>query len=292
LRFWLASGSPENCLIALKEKKWGSSRRLEFLWQKVALGDVLAIYASKPISRVIGFGKVKEKMAEETALWPDEQEAEKALYPLRLAFATEKVLEPDAWQSEGVFVGDLKVAPRQSLNPVVDRGVIASLLERAATQWTVNLDHLVPPQVSGEVEKRRKKEAETAPSLHTKIRDMLIEIGEMENKVPLKQYPMDDHLLDVVWKRIETGNPACVFEIQVGGDIYHALVKLKHAFDLWNSDLFLVLTEKDLPMAKQLVGGAFHEIKDRIRLTLTADIERLHRLHRQITRVRKDVGLR
>jgi len=292
LRFWLASGSSENCLLALRESKWGSSRKLEFLWEKVTPGDVITIYASKPVSRVIGFAKVKDKLVEDTVFWPDEQEAGKILYPLRLTFTAEKLLEPEAWQNEGVFIGDLKVPTYRSLNPIVDRSIIASLLERAATQWKTDLDHLMPPKVVEEVKKRRKREVDMPPTLHTKIRDMLIEIGEMESKIPSKQYPFDDQLLDVVWKRIETGNPAYVFEIQVGGDIYQAMVKLKHAFDLWNSDLFLVVTEKDLPIARQLISGAFHEIKDRIRVLLTADIERLHRLHRQIAKVKKEAGLR
>jgi len=292
LRFWLASGSPENCLLAIKEGKWGSSRKLEFIWEKMAPGDVLAIYASKPVSRIVGFAKVKDKLVEETALWADEQKAGKALYPLRITFTVEKMLEPNALQKDGVFVGDLNVPTFRSLNPMIDRNIIAALLERAASQWKIKLEHLMPPEVAVTVRKRRKREVETPPTLHTKIRDMLIQIGEMENRVPLKQYPMDDHLLDVVWKRIETGNPAYVFEIQVGGDIYQALVKLKHAFDLWNSDLFLVLTEKDLSMARQLINGAFHEIKERIRILLATDVERLHRLHRQIAKVKKETGLR
>jgi len=45
-RFWLLSGSPD---------------------------DVLAIYASKPVSRIVGLVEAKDKLAEETALWPDER---------------------------------------------------------------------------------------------------------------------------------------------------------------------------------------------------------------------------
>lgn len=188
---------------------------------KVSQDDVLAFYVSTPVSRVLGFGQVKDRSKEETTLWPDEEEAGKALYPLRLTFTIEKLLEPDTWQKEGIFVGDLRVPTYRSLNPIVDRKIIASLLERAATQWKIKFDHLMPPEVIETVQKRRKKESEGLPTLHTRIRDMLLEIGEMESRFPSKQYPMDDHLLDVVWKRIETGNPAYVFEIQVGGDIYH-----------------------------------------------------------------------
>jgi hypothetical protein len=45
---------------------------------------------------------------------------------------------------------------------------------------------------------------------------------------------MDGTRLDAVWRRVEKSVPTYVFEIQVGGDIYHAIAKLKHAYDLWN----------------------------------------------------------
>jgi hypothetical protein len=53
-----------------------------------------------------------------------------------------------------------------------------------------------------------------------------------------------------------------VFEVQIGGDIYHAMSKLKHAFDLWNSHVFLVATMGDKSKYQELLSGTFHEVAD------------------------------
>jgi len=39
------------------------------------------------------------------------------------------------------------------------------------------------------------------------------------------------------------------------------LGKLKHAFDLWNSNIFLVVAEENVSQARHLLAGTFHERK-------------------------------
>ena len=58
--------------------------------------------------------------------------------------------------------------------------------------------------------------------------------------------------------------PTYVFEVQVGGDIYHAMSKLKEAFDLWNSHIFLVASNQDRGKYEELLAGTFHEVADRM----------------------------
>jgi len=86
---------------------------------------------------------------------------------------------------------------------------------------------------------------------------------------------MDGAKLDVVWRRIDRAVPAYVFEVKIGGDPYHAVGKLKHAFDLWNSNIFLIVSDKDIPKAKDLLTGTFHEIEARVRLLEPRKIDEL-----------------
>jgi len=72
--------------------------------------------------------------------------------------------------------------------------------------------------------------------------------------------------LDVVWLKVREGVPAYVFEVQIGGDLYHAISKLKHAHDVWNSNIFLVITNKNALKIQDLLSGAFHEIKEELRV--------------------------
>ena len=63
---------------------------------------------------------------------------------------------------------------------------------------------------------------------------------------------------------MERSVPTYVFEVQVGGDIYHAMSKLKHAFDLWNSHIFLVASNRERGKYQELLAGTFHEVADKM----------------------------
>jgi hypothetical protein len=97
--------------------------------------------------------------------------------------------------------------------------------------------------------------------------------------------------LDVVWKRVEKSVPTFAFEVQIGGDIYHALGKLKHAFDLWNSSIFLVIDRGSLPKVGELLGGTFHEIAPNLKVVEIEALERLQRALATVHDLEKEVGL-
>lgn len=105
------------------------------------------------------------------------------------------------------------------------------------------------------------------------------------------EYSMDGAELDAVWRRVENTVPTCVFEVQIGGDIYHAVGKLKHAYDIWNSNLILVARKEDLPKIKQLLAGTFHEVNDKIKLVEPSKIEELFRLKKAYHDLEAQIGI-
>ena len=108
-------------------------------------------------------------------------------------------------------------------------------------------------------------QAEEALLSHDDLKHRLVEIGQLQGYLADEEYVFDTGRLDVVWRRVERSVPTYVFEIQVGGDVYHALGKLKHAFDLWNSHIFIVAAQSDRGRVGNLLSGTFHEINDRIK---------------------------
>lgn len=135
------------------------------------------------------------------------------------------------------------------------------------------------------------EEAQTAPS-HSEVRDMIFEIGRLEDKVSEVEYPIDRIRLDVVWKRIKAGNPSHVFEVQIGGNFYEALTKLKHAWDKWNSKLFLVTTDKYEDEAKHLLEGSFHEIEQVIKIINWRKIKELYEAEKKAWNLKNEIGLK
>ena len=96
---------------------------------------------------------------------------------------------------------------------------------------------------------------------------------------------------NVVWKRVEKSVPTYAFEVQVGGDIYHAIGKLKHAFDIWNSRIFLVIDHSSTPKVTELLGGTFHEIADELKVVELESLERLQRALVTVHDLEKELGL-
>lgn len=77
---------------------------------------------------------------------------------------------------------------------------------------------------------------------------------------------------------LERGVPTFVFEVQIGGNVTEALGKLKHAYDLWNSNLYIVIEDKDRNKVSILLSGTFHEIKDKLTVILASEIEEFYKI--------------
>lgn len=127
---------------------------------------------------------------------------------------------------------------------------------------------------------------------HTKIKEIIYQIGLYEGRPSEKEYSIGDlGKLDVAWKRIRLGNPTHAFEIQIGGDFYKSLTKLKHAFDLWNSTPVLVTTAEYEETAKNLMNGSFHEMARQARIINWKRIDQLYNLERELKEVKGELSL-
>ncbi|NVM23748.1 MAG: hypothetical protein HWN68_18460 [Desulfobacterales bacterium] len=115
---------------------------------------------------------------------------------------------------------------------------------------------------------------------------------QMEGKVSEKEYRIDGERLDVAWKRIEAGNPHSVFEVQIGGNFYEALAKLKHAWDKWNSRPFLVTTDQYKERALHWLKGSFHEIEAEIKIVDCDKVKELYEAIKKAKGIITELGIR
>lgn len=126
---------------------------------------------------------------------------------------------------------------------------------------------------------------------HNNIRDLIKEIGEMENYYSETEYRFDHMILDTVWKRTKNSVPAVAFEVQIGGSYVEALSKLKHSWDKFNSKPILVTTEKYEKKVDDLLDGSFHEIREQIRILNWKVIAELYEAEKRITSLRVQLEL-
>ena len=283
--FWIVPGSEENWRQALISKGiWGlkDSMHDKVYWLALAPNDLILFYVSGKVKGVIGYGIIRSKFYQDVPLWKAEILEGRVKWPLRFEFDADFLLPENKWKDEklpmlggGKFRQPLipqkweEIEPiLQALNPGVD---INSLREIS----------LPTPPVKAE---------EVSPT-HEDIKNLLQEIGKLQGYIADAEFSMGTELLDVVWRRLPESVPTYVFEVQVGGDLYHALGKLKHAHDIWNSRIFLVASSDELGSVNQLLSGTFHEIQPVLRFIETEKIQNLHRSKRNIYEIECDLGL-
>jgi hypothetical protein len=259
-RWWLAVGPSEYWQIAFEQGSiWGlrATPRHDALWGMLSEGDKVLFYATLPISGVIGYGIVRRKFKQDKPLWPLEIEEGKVIWPNRFEFDVEYLLPQDKWKTHKVVSNSLKIISRSGFQIIKEQ-----LANETIKEFTIETI----------VKKVGKK---PIVSLHEEIKAKLVEIGRLQKHIAEPEYDMDGGKLDVVWRRIERAVPAYVFEVQIGGDLYHAIGKLKHAFDIWNSNIFLVVGEEDIFKANELLSGTFHEIQNKVKLIDAKKIDEL-----------------
>ncbi|MBA7503727.1 hypothetical protein ES706_02348 [subsurface metagenome] len=272
MNYWLAVGPLGNWEAAFKHKNiWGLTVRQKHLWESLVQADTVLFYATQPISGVIGYGTVQTKFRQSEPLWPDEITQGKVIWPLRFEFNVEYCLPPNEWKTHAKTADVLKLKAGRGFQLVDDE------LARQVLSQFLPISEL--------------EEAERPLSLHEELKQKLIEIGKLQSYIAEPEYPFDIGKLDVVWRRIERSVPTYVFEIQVGGDLYHALAKLKHAFDLWNSRLFLVVSQENQEKARKLLLGSFHEISERIKFIELDKVDELYKRKRSYLDFERELGI-
>ena len=66
---------------------------------------------------------------------------------------------------------------------------------------------------------------------HQAIQDMLVELANQYGRFPEKEFKLDRLQYDVVWKRVSSGNPVKVFEVQVHGNLdMHTILGMQISF--------------------------------------------------------------
>lgn len=252
------------------ERRWTTVQRIQ-------IGDILLCYM-KSYSCWFGALKVVSEAFRDdsTRIWSD------APYPCRVQVQPLVTLEPEKGIAAKEMLHKLTLFanvrdPKRWSWPL--RG---SPRQLAKEDGDLIMSKLGMP--GGEITTAEEiEEGKTQQSYHDQIRDMLYEIGQMERKISEREYHIDGERIDVAWKRIEVGNPYAVFEVQIGGNFYEALAKLKHAWDKWNSRPFLVTTEQYKKKALMWIRGSFHEVEKEMTIL---DCERVRELYEAVKKAR------
>ena len=288
--YWLVVGSPENWKTAFEHANiWGLKETQRHLWERLNENDVLLFYATQPVGGIIGHGTMRTKFKQSQPLWPQELREYKVIWPLRFEFDVESCLPPEKWKTEKLVSNVLR--PRSGFQ-LLSRDIAEGLMSLPKAR-----EYVVKRAKPSSIAERHRESAtvlerpmETV-SDHDQVKKLLVEIGRLQGFIAEEEYPFDLGKLDVVWRRVELSVPTYVFEVQVGGDVYHALAKLKHAFDLWNSHVYVIARQADYGKVQALLAGTFHEVGGRLKFIELEKIEELHKRKRAYLDLERELGI-
>lgn len=289
---WLAVGSSQNWHTAFDFNGiWGLKTTQRHYWEVISENeDLVFFYANAPVSGVVGYGVVRTKLYQHSPLWPDERARNEVIWPLRFEFDVISCLPPASWER-------LKVG-KNELRPLV-RGGFQSLSSDLAQRFLRELPSAVPQGLvlAEPIGPRAGLTRPIAPpiplglTLHDHAKMLIAEIGRMQKFVSDVEFPIESRRIDVVWRRVARSVPSHVFEVQVSGNLTEAMGKLKQAFDLWNSNLFLVGNNEHRPGVSQLTGGAFRELNHRVKFLEHGQIEELYQRKRAYMDMETQLGI-
>jgi predicted RNA-binding protein len=273
-QYWLVVGSSEHWHVAFENGNiWGLQPTKKTWWGRVKEGDGLVFYVTRPIGGAIGLGRVRTKFRQDKPLWPKEVQSKRVLWPLRFEFDVDFCLRPDEWKASKLDVDALRAIVQAGFQPLRVKARDAAL--RAFEPFV----------------QQRSSEPSKREGLHEELKYKLVEMGRIQRFLAEAEYQMEGARLDVVWRRVEKSVPTYVFEVQVGGDIYRALAKLKHAYDLWNSRIFLVAAVEEKSRVDNLLSGTFHEIRRRLRFLEINKVQQLYSHKKAYRELEKTLGI-
>ena len=207
------------------------------------------------------------KFRQTIPLWPEEIKKNEVIWPLRFEFDIEHCLPPSLWKSHNYSSKDLQLITRMVFQclPIEEVNASRTALELKPVYETIHT-----------ISQKSMPSPDPSKIDHDELKLILCQIGRMQGYIADEEYRMESTFLDAVWRRVQRSVPTFVFEVQIGGDIYHAMAKLKHAFDLWNSNIFLVATLADKKKYQELISGTFHEVENVMRFINAGAIKELY----------------
>lgn len=289
---WLAVGTPQNWHTAFDFNGiWGLKATQRGYWDAISENeDLVFFYATSPVSGVVGYGVIRTKLYQHSPLWPDERARNEIIWPLRFEFDVISCLPPNAWERSKVGKEDLRS---------MVRGGFQSLSQDLAQRFVSELPNALPHGLvlTAPIGPRAALARPITPpmpmglSLHDQAKTLIAEIGRMQKFVCDVEFPIESKRVDVVWRRVARSVPSHVFEVQVSGNLTEAMGKLKQAFDLWNSNLFLIGNDDHRASVSQLTNGAFREIGHRVKFLEHSQIEELYQRKRSYIDLETNLGI-
>lgn len=141
MTIWIGSGPISSWIKSIEIGGiWGvrEGERLKNWWNEVEKEDLLIMYATEPVSSVVGIGSIESTFCSDESIWTsDEQETE---YPYRIRYDLIYVAKDSDQEDLHIQIDDLIISTYGGLKPIRDEDSIKKLIERMNEQWDLQLE--------------------------------------------------------------------------------------------------------------------------------------------------------
>jgi len=134
LNYFLLIGKEENWKISISEHLWGMPSQYKKFWESAAIGDLLAFYVTKPTKKIIGFGKIKNKLHNDQLTWNVEKYLGECIWPYKISFDIIQIA--DMW-NDGINLPE-KMQLQMSQKKIT-RDLYLTLVQSAEKKWNVDI---------------------------------------------------------------------------------------------------------------------------------------------------------
>lgn len=292
MNFWLAVGTRQNWHTAFDYGGiWGLKATQRHYWERISENqDIVFFYSNRPVSGVVGYGLIRTKLQQRSPLWHDELIRNEIIWPLRFEFDVLSCLAPNEWEDSRVAMPELGARVRGGFQGV-EQALAEELMRALPNVVPRNLVLSTPTGLRAPAPVLQLPPAGLPSDPHDRAQALLLEIGHLQRYLADAEYPLENRRVDVVWRRMQRSVPSYVFEVQVAGNITEALGKLKRAFNLWNSNIFLVGKQEHRAPFNELVQGTFHEVQHRLRFVELDQVEELYQRKRAYREFEGQLGI-
>ena len=274
----VASFSSKHTKTIFEKGLWGFPERDREKWSRLERGTRVLLYGDGGI-RAAGYVKGRYESREPVEEWVKNPTG----YPLRI---TLDLINVDVSRVKPVDRGKLVDKYGIRLAKMGFRGWNLVLfgpegtypIERFNGVWD---EFLKSNNLQEVVISQSPLKPEGAKPSHWELVEVVCKLGELFNfHVKKEEWTPDRaYRCDVTWREYETHlSPIKVFEVELSGNVDHALSSLSHAYDTWRPEqLYLIVEdERDGERAKMLVEprvkGAFARIANKLRVVGWSDV--------------------
>jgi len=284
---WLVIGSAQNWETALAQPVpiWGLRPAHKSAFDAMQPGDTVWFYATSPVAGVIGLGLVKDKYIDKSNLvWDEERREKKVIWPYRFRIQALKVIDTDHWKTDKVDIRDFRLFWQngfQQLN--AEHG--AELLRRFQKAFGLDSSDTVfsGATITSHSTTREHPElyvvAERPKSKHRDLQEAIAEIGKLQFYHSQLEYPIalpgEEKNLDAVWKREIKGVPTFAFEVELSGAVEKALLRLKYAFNQWNSRPRIIVPDTLFQRVNNIAAAQDRVFSEQLRMYDPAQVTML-----------------